>query len=290
MQMNFPLLNKIALVTGASRGLGAAIALRLAHDGASLALVARDAAALESFLPRLRDARVAQTQQFRFFPADLSQESQSHSVAEAVTNRMGGVDILVNNAAIQGPIGALDAVDWNDWRAVFDVNLFAPALLSQLLIPVMRSRGGKIINVSGGGATGPRPDFSAYAASKCALVRLTETLAEEVKSHRIDVNAVAPGPMNTRMLDEVLAAGSSAAPREYAAAVERKRAGGTPPDKAAALVAWLASPASDGITGKLISAVWDDWETLAERRDELAGSEVYTLRRVTPKEEMVRHG
>jgi 3-oxoacyl-[acyl-carrier protein] reductase len=288
--MNFPLLNKIALVTGASRGLGAAIALRLAHDGASLALVARDAAALESFLPRLRDARVAQTQQFRFFPADLSQESQSHSVAEAVTNRMGGVDILVNNAAIQGPIGALDAVDWNDWRAVFDVNLFAPALLSQLLIPVMRSRGGKIINVSGGGATGPRPDFSAYAASKCALVRLTETLAEEVKSHRIDVNAVAPGPMNTRMLDEVLAAGSSAAPREYAAAVERKRAGGTPPDKAAALVAWLASPASDGITGKLISAVWDDWETLAERRDELAGSEVYTLRRVTPKEEMVRHG
>ncbi|MDB5332800.1 MAG: fabG 5 [Phycisphaerales bacterium] len=290
MQMNFPLLNKIALVTGASRGLGAAIAQQLAHDGASLALVARDAAALESFLPRLRDARVAQTQQFRFFPADLSQESQSRSVAEAVTNQMGGVDILVNNAAIQGPIGAIDAVDWNAWRAVFDVNLFAPALLSQLLIPVMRSRGGgKIINLSGGGATGPRPDFSAYAASKCALVRLTETLAEELKSQRIDVNAVAPGPMNTRMLDEVLAAGTSAAPREYAAAVERKRGGGTPPDRAAALVAWLASPASDGITGKLISAVWDDWETLAERRDELAGSDVYTLRRVTPKEELVRH-
>ncbi|MDB5291568.1 MAG: fabG 5 [Phycisphaerales bacterium] len=281
VQMNHPLLNKTALITGASRGLGAEIALRLAHDGASLALVARDAAALESLLPHLREAKVAESQQFRFFSADLSQEPQLRGVAQAVTNEMGGVDILVNNAAIQGPIGAMDAVDWAAWRAVFDVNLFAPSLLSQLLIPAMRSRGGKIINVSGGGATGPRPNFSAYAASKCALVRLTETLAEELKSQRIDVNAVAPGPMNTQMLDEVLAAGPVAAPREYAAAVERKRAGGTPPEKAADLVAWLASPASDGITGKLISAVWDDWESFSERRAELAGSDLYTLRRVT---------
>jgi NAD(P)-dependent dehydrogenase (short-subunit alcohol dehydrogenase family) len=280
--MKYTLLNKTALVTGASRGLGAAIALRLARDGACLALVARDAAALESLLPRLREAKVAPAQQFRFFPADLSREPQLRGVVQAVMNEMGGVDILVNNAAVQGPIGAMDAVDWVAWRAVFDVNLFAPALLSQLLMPAMRSRGGgKIINLSGGGATGPRPDFSAYAASKCALVRLTETLAEELKSQRVDVNAVAPGPMNTKMLDEVLAAGASGAPREYAAAVERKRAGGAPPDKAADLVAWLASPASDGITGKLISAVWDDWEAFPKRRAELTGSDLYTLRRVT---------
>jgi NAD(P)-dependent dehydrogenase (short-subunit alcohol dehydrogenase family) len=280
--MKYTLLNKTALVTGASRGLGAAIALRLARDGASLALVARDAVTLESLLPRLREAKVAQAQQFRFFPADLSQERQLRGVAQGVMNEMGDVDILVNNAAVQGPIGAMDAVDWVAWRAVFDVNLFAPALLSQLLIPAMRSRGGgKIINLSGGGANGPRPDFSAYAASKCALVRLTETLAEELKSQRVDVNAVAPGPMNTKMLDEVLAAGPSAASREYAAAVERKRAGGAPPDKAADLVAWLASPASDGITGKLISAVWDDWEAFPKRRAELTGSDLYTLRRVT---------
>ena len=145
----------------------------------------------------------------------------------------------------------------------------------------MRRRGGgKIVNISGGGATSPRPDFSSYAAAKCALVRLTETLAEELKEDRIDVNAVAPGAMNTRMLDELLSAGPDAAPREFADALKRKREGGTPPDKAAGLVAMLASSLSDGITGKLISAVWDDWEQLPQRREELKKSELYTLRRV----------
>jgi len=114
----------------------------------------------------------------------------------------------------------------------------------------MKKRGGgKIINISGGGATGPRPDFSAYAAAKCALVRLTETLAEELKADHIDVNAVAPGAMNTRMLEQLLAAGPQAASREYADALRRRREGGTPPEKAAALVALLASSLTDGITG-----------------------------------------
>jgi 3-oxoacyl-[acyl-carrier protein] reductase len=195
------------------------------------------------------------------------------------------IDILVNNAAVQGPIGPLDSVDFSAWCEVFQTNLFAPAFLAAEFAKRMRPvGGGKIISISGGGATGPRPDFSAYAASKTALVRLTETLAEELKPYAIDVNAVAPGAMNTRMLEEVLSAGRDAAPREYDAAVKRANEGGVPPAKAAELVVFLASPASDGITGRLISAVWDDWANLPAHKDELAKSDVYTLRRVVPKD------
>src|SRR5262249_35830489 len=115
----------------------------------------------------------------------------------------------------------------------------------------MRARGrGKIINLSRGGATGPRPDLSAHAPSQCALVQLTETLAHELRGSGIDVNSVAPGAMNTRMLEEVLAAGPEAS-GEYARATEQAKSGGTPPEQAAALIVWLASPASDGITGRL---------------------------------------
>ena len=149
----------------------------------------------------------------------------------------------------------------------------------------MRRRGrGKIINVSGGGATGPRPDVSAYACAKTALIRLTETLAEELKDARVDVNAVSPGAMNTRMLEETLAAGPGGVRREYDAAVERSHKGGAPPEKAAELIAWLASAAGDGITGRTLSAVWDDWPKLTERRDELSKTDVFMLRRIVPKD------
>jgi 3-oxoacyl-[acyl-carrier protein] reductase len=273
---------KIALITGASRGLGQAIALHFAREGASLALLARGAAGLECLLPKLRAAKIRDDQKFRPIPVDLADADDVERAVRVCMREFDGVDILVNNAAVQGPIGPFEQTDWREWRSTLDVNLFAPARLCQLLIPAMRRRrGGKIVNIAGGGATTPRPDFSAYAAAKCALVRLTETLAEELKQDGIDVNAVSPGAMNTRMLDELLSAGPDAAPREFDAALKRKLEGGTPPERAAGLVALLASSLSNGITGKLISAVWDDWEHLPDRREELDASEIYTLRRVT---------
>jgi len=273
--------NKIAVVTGATGGLGQAIARQLARDGASLLLVARDETTMVPLADSLLVEQQGALQQFFVVRADLSNPADVDRIADHCITVLGGVDILVNNAAVQGPIGPLETADWQQWRQSFDVNFFAPARLCQLLIPAMKKRGGgKIINISGGGATGPRPDFSAYAAAKCALVRLTETLAEELKADHIDVNAVAPGAMNTRMLEQLLAAGPQAASREYADALRRRREGGTPPEKAAALVALLASSLTDGITGKLISAVWDDWEKLPEQREALAGKDLYTLRRV----------
>jgi NAD(P)-dependent dehydrogenase (short-subunit alcohol dehydrogenase family) len=124
--------------------------------------------------------------------------------------------------------------------------------------------------------------LSAYAASKAAVVRLAETLALELASRRVDVNALSPGALNTQMLDEVLAAGPErVGEQRYRQALSQKSGGGAPPERAAELAVWLASPASDGITGKLLSAVWDPWERLAEHRTELA-SDIYTLRRIVP--------
>jgi 3-oxoacyl-[acyl-carrier protein] reductase len=248
-------------------------------------LVGRDRAALEEAAERVKAECADSKQQVATLAVDLRREPALHTGFKTFCSTFGKVDILVNNAAIQGPIGPLEAADWSAWKDVFQVDFFAPAYLCRLLIPwVKERRWGKIINVSGGGATSPRPDFSAYACAKTALVRLTETLAEELKGTGVDVNAVAPGPMNTRMLEETLAAGPGGATREYGAALVRSKEGGTPPEKAAELVAWLASPASDGITGRLISAVWDDWPKLAERREELAKTDVYTLRRIVPKD------
>jgi NAD(P)-dependent dehydrogenase (short-subunit alcohol dehydrogenase family) len=273
------------LVTGASRGLGLAIAEHFARAGAHLALVARDAAALERASNRIRAGSADTAQVIRCYPADLMDDAALDAAVAACLGDFGSVDVLVNNAAIQGPIGPLDDVDWVAWRNVFQVNLFAPARLCRLLIPGMRARGrGKLINLSGGGATAPRPDLSAYAAAKCALVRLSETLAEELRGSGVDMNCVAPGAMNTGMLDEILAAGPRGARREYEAALARAQSGGTPLERAAALVVWLASPESDGITGRLISAVWDDWASLPARRDQLAKSDIYTLRRIVPED------
>jgi len=144
---------------------------------------------------------------------------------------------------------------------------------------------GKIINLSGGGATTPLPRISAYAASKAAIVRLTETLAEELREFTIAVNAVAPGALNTRLLDEVLAAGSDVVGKEfYEKSLKQRDSGGAPLEKAARLCVYLASEVSDGITGKLISAPWDPWESLHEYREQLAKSDVYTLRRIVPED------
>jgi NAD(P)-dependent dehydrogenase (short-subunit alcohol dehydrogenase family) len=139
------------------------------------------------------------------------------------------------------------------------------------------------VNLSGGGATAPLPFISAYAASKAAVVRLTETLAGELREHHVDVNAMAPGALNTKMLDEVLAAGPAlVGESNYKKALKQKQDGGASLELAAGLCLFLASGASDGITGRLISAPWDSWKDLPAHREVLEKSDIYTLRRIVP--------
>jgi NAD(P)-dependent dehydrogenase (short-subunit alcohol dehydrogenase family) len=152
------------------------------------------------------------------------------------------------------------------------------------ILPIFRSQGyGKIVILSGGGATSPLPRISAYAASKAAVVRLADTLAEETTGTGIDVNAIAPGALNTRLLDEVLAGGPEKVGADFfERALQQKQHGGAPLQCGADLCVFLLSSASDGISGKLISAVWDPWTELHKHVGQLSQTDVYTLRRIVP--------
>jgi len=176
--------------------------------------------------------------------------------------------------------------DWSEWVRAIEINLFGTVLMCREVLPRFKASGyGKIINLSGGGATAPLPRISSYAASKAAVVRFTETLAEECRATAIDVNAIAPGALNTRLMDELLAAGPEQIGAEFFERMTRQQQqGGTPLARGAELAVFLGSAASDGISGRLLSAVWDDWANLSRRRDELSKSDIYTLRRITPED------
>lgn len=279
------LAGRAALITGASEGLGLAVARSFVLAGADLFLCARDAARLEEARRSLA-ALGSKTQRVLAAPADVSREPDVVRVTTAALAAFPSLQVLVNNAGVYGPMGSIERVEWTTWTRAIEINLFGSVLMARALVPHFKARNsGKIIQLSGAGATKPLPNISAYAASKAAVVRFAETLAEELRPHHVDVNAIAPGALNTRMLDEVLASGPEAVGRAfYERSLEQQSQGGTPLERGAALCVFLASAASDGVTGKLISALWDPWESLSEHRVDLDGTDVYTIRRIVPED------
>jgi NAD(P)-dependent dehydrogenase (short-subunit alcohol dehydrogenase family) len=274
-----------ALITGASQGFGVAVAEQFVRDGARVFLCARNSDAVRDVAQRLNQL-AGTPDAVGFERADVARAGDVDALVATATRALGGIDVLVCNAGVYGPKGAIQDVDWQEWVEALEINLYGTILCCRAILPQMIARRhGKIILLSGGGATKPMPNLSAYATSKAAVVRFGETLAEEVQAHNIDVNAVAPGALNTRLLDEVLAAGPEKVGEAfYQASIKQKASGGTPLSRGAELCAFLASKASDGITGRLISAVWDPWPDLPAHREELRGSDIYTLRRIVPEE------
>ena len=272
-----------ALITGGSQGLGKVIAEHFLRDGANVAICARG----EKDLLATRDELAKQFPSRKILAkaCDVSSETQVNELIAFALRELGLLQVLVLNAGIYGPMGMTESVPLDEWRRAMDINLYGVLLPSRAVIPHFKKNGrGKIIVLSGGGATNPLPYISAYAASKAAVVRLVETLAEELKTFHVDVNAIAPGALATRLVDEVLAAG----PEKVGAAFYEKNKqwkdkGATPLELGANLAVYLASAQSDGITGKLISAQWDPWEKLHELKDDL-NSDIYTLRRIVPKD------
>ena len=274
---------RTALITGASQGLGLEIARAYLKEGAAgICICGRDPATLEHAAEELRRLAGPSCTVISEV-ADVSDPVDVQRLAETAIDALGKVTILVSNAGVYGPKGAIEQTDWSEWVRAIEINLFGSVLPARALVPHFRENGyGKIVQLSGGGATSPLPGLSSYAASKAAVVRFAETLAGELREHGVDVNALAPGALNTRMLDEVIAAGPERVGGAFfERALEQQRSGGTSLGRGAELAVFLGSPASDGITGKLLSAVWDPWAELPSHIEDL-DSDVYTLRRIVP--------
>jgi len=295
--------NLNALITGGSQGLGKTIAEYFLREGANVVLCARSEKDLSATCAEL--AKKFPAQKVSAKTCDVANEAQVNELVAFALKELGSLQALVLNAGIYGPMGPTESVPLDEWRRAININLFGVLLPSRAVIPHFKNssssrgkevqinnqseppHGGykKIIILSGGGATNPLPNISSYAASKAAVVRLGETLAEELKPFHVDVNMIAPGALATRLVDEVLAAG----PEKVGAAFFEKNKGwkekgAVPLELGASLAVYLASAASDGITGKLISAQWDPWNDLQKHRDELAKSDIYCLRRIVPED------
>jgi len=274
--------DKVSIITGGGSGIGKAIATAFAREGSHLVLASRTASELEATKREIGNLSAARVE---IFPADISQPKQVKGLVDFTLKKFATIDVLVNCAGIYGPIGLATDIDSEKWLQAIHINLYGTFLCIKAALPTMIENGkGKIINLSGGGATSPFPRFSAYAASKAAVVGLTGTLAEEVKEYNIDINAIAPGAVNTRLLEQVLQAGEAAGKDFLAKSIKQKKEGGTSPEMTAELAVFLASSQSDGLTGRLISAVWDNWREFPQHLSEIMSSDIYTLRRIVPED------
>lgn len=274
---------RVALVTGASRGLGAGVAERFLREGADTILLARSRDALDAVSARLSPL-CGPDQRVLTIPGDISSPESIDRAFQEIQREFGAIDVVVNNAGVFVPMGDFEKVEWSEWVQAIATNVAGTAYVCRKAIPILRqSARGKIINVAGGGATRPLPPLSAYGTSKAAILRLTEELAAYLAPAGIDVNSIAPGPLDTHFVDEAIAAG----PEKLGQALYREildihATGGTPMAVSADLCAFLASRRSDGITGRFISARYDDWESFRDWSDEREQSDLYRMRRLDP--------
>jgi len=271
--MTKALTSRNVLVTGAGRGIGKRLALAFAEAGAQVGLLARSQAELDMAQLEIGHAGGVAVP----ICANVADFGQMCAAAERMRECLGAVDILVAAAAIQGPVGPLAENPPQAWAETIQVNLVGVMHSCQAVLPQMiQRRSGKIIVLSGEGASSLRPNFSAYAASKAGVVRLVETLADEIREHNVQVNAIYPGSAYTHMTDQILGAGERAGWKAHEAALETRMTGGVPPDKQIQLALFLASDRSNHVSGKLIH-INDDWKRL---ENSSVPPDLYTLRRV----------
>lgn len=265
---------KSVLITGAGRGIGKRLAMGFAEAGARVGLLARSQAELDLAKLEIEHAG-GNALRMR---ADVRDLEQLQAAVDRMRAVFGGVDILVAAAGVPGPIGSILTTKPKAWMEAIEINLIGVVNACRAVLPHMiEKRAGKIIVVAGSGATTSRPNFTAYAASKAAVVRFAECLADEVRDHNVQVNAIMPGAAHSYMTDEILQAGEErAGAKEIEEAEQVSLTGGVSPEKQTQLALFLASERSNHISGKLIH-VNDDWRRFEQ---ENMKPELYTLRRV----------
>ncbi len=261
------------LVTGAGRGIGKRLALGFAAQGARVGLLARSKAELDLAHLEIEHAGGVSLR----IRADVNDSEQMTAAADRMRVSFGGVQVLVCAAAVQGSVSQFVDSPAKIWAEVIHTNLIGVANSIRAVLPSMiERRSGKIVVMSGAGAGSPRPNFSAYAASKAAVARLVETLAEEVREQNVQINCMNPGASYTHMTDEILKAGPRAGEREIETALEARRTGGVPAAQQIELALFLASEESNHISGRLLH-VTDNWKRL---KDHAIDQDAFTLRRI----------
>jgi NAD(P)-dependent dehydrogenase (short-subunit alcohol dehydrogenase family) len=265
--------DKGVLITGAGRGIGKRLAVGFAQAGARVGLLARSKAELDAAQLEIEHGGGVAMR----IRADVGDFEQMCAAVERMRANFGGLHVLIAAAATPGPIGPLAQANPRQWAEAVQTNLIGVMHACRAALPHMiERRAGKIVVLSGDGATGPRPNFSSYAAAKTALVRLVETVAEEVREYNVQVNCMSPGGTYTNLTDQILHAGDRAGAKVRQEALEIRTTGGVPPERQIQLALFLASEHSNHITGKLIH-VHDDWKRLETGPVHPDG---FTLRRI----------
>jgi NAD(P)-dependent dehydrogenase (short-subunit alcohol dehydrogenase family) len=265
-------------IIGSSTGIGRSLAERLLGQGHQVWGAARSDQS---------DFAAGFAGAFRASRCDVAEWDQVERVATEVAGAWPHLDGLVICSALHGEIGpamTLDPVRWSaTMRANLDGTYYALRAFHGLLSRAPRRA--KVVGFAGGGATKARPNFSGYGAAKTAVIRLFETVAEELRGQPIDLNVISPGIINTRLTAEVLTLGPGlAGESDYKSVLKQKDDDSAQLAKALGIIEWLLSSESDGISGRLLAAPWDPWPTLGRHVAALAASDVYTLRRIVPED------
>jgi NAD(P)-dependent dehydrogenase (short-subunit alcohol dehydrogenase family) len=283
--------NRVAIITGAGRGIGQAIAMAYAKEGAKLALAARTLRELKETAQQAE----ALGAEVLVIPTDIADPVQVDEMVRRTVDEYTTVDILVNNAGIHGPVGPLQDIDVSHWMRTFQVNVLGAVLCCRAVLPVLLQQNrGKIINLTGGGVglVSGTAYRTAYHASKAAIMRLTEDLPLELAGKNIQVNVMEPGSHRTRLVEEML---DSVAAAGIAERFEETRqqmfeqvvtqygiSAAVSMEQATGLAVFLGSDASGGLSGRCFAA-FDDFLALPPKIPEIMASDAYTLRRVEPR-------
>jgi NAD(P)-dependent dehydrogenase (short-subunit alcohol dehydrogenase family) len=267
---------KLAVITGGSQGIGRAMANEFAKAGYMTVILARTGPDVEKAAKEISGIGMCEG-----MALDVSSPSSVDDAFSRIAKKHGKIDVLVCCAGIYGPIGPLEENKPLEWKQAIDINLCGTVYCARAAVPYMKKHMfGRIITLAGGGVGGPnvKPNLSAYTTSKFAICGFVEALSSELEGSNITINAISPGAVNTRLLEQVLRAGEKAGKKFLEASKKQKETGGTPPELAAKMALFLASGSAGNISGKTISAVWEKPDVLSALDGK--NKSIYTLRRI----------
>ena len=274
--------SKTIIVTGGSLGIGLAVSKKIVSEGGTVIICARDKDDLVSAVKELKE--ISNRDQY-YYQADISKLNEVQSFSNWIRREFGEIHGLVNCAGVYGPIGKSTKVNMNHFLDTININLMGTIYMCTTFSELFSSENKKkIVNFSGGGAASSFPNYSAYAASKVAVVRFTENLSIELLDENFEINCIAPGFVATRIHQKTLNAGPELAGENfYNSTTKMLKNNSISSDFAADLTSFLLSDESNGITGKFISANWDPWKEDSFQNLLKTDKDFATIRRIDNK-------